>query len=147
MANALLHPASETDSAAIKALIRETGINPMGLDWRRFIIAELPEVGMAACGQLKPHYDGTLELASIAVIPSARGKGIARLVIQRLCAQAPRPLYLTCRAQLGSFYEKFGFRSVSGNDLPAYFRRISRIAGFISSLHLIQDELLVMVLD
>jgi N-acetylglutamate synthase-like GNAT family acetyltransferase len=143
----MLRPAREADFPLIKALIRESKINPTGLDWRRFTVAETPEAQFIGCGQLKPHTDGTLELASLAVIPAQRGKGIARLLIQHLTAAAPRPLYLTCRSQLGPFYEKFGFRGLSQAELPPYFRRISRLAGLINALHLIQDKMLVMVLE
>jgi N-acetylglutamate synthase-like GNAT family acetyltransferase len=146
LADILIRPALQTDFPAIRALIRETGINPMSLDWRRFIVAELPGTGFAGCGQLKPHGDGSLELASIAVIPGARGKGLARLIIQRLMADATRPLYLTCRDELGSFYEKFGFQPVQDGEMPRYFKRISRMAGVISALRLIKVRLLVMVL-
>jgi N-acetylglutamate synthase-like GNAT family acetyltransferase len=141
-----LRPALETDFPAIKALIRDAGINPTGLDWRRFIIAEGKNGQFAGCGQLKPHSDGSVEMASIAVIPEMRHQGVARIIIQEMIKKGPRPLYLTCRSQLGSFYEKFGFRPINGEKLPKYFRRISRLAGIISALHLINDKLLVMVL-
>jgi N-acetylglutamate synthase-like GNAT family acetyltransferase len=143
----LLRFAQETDFPTIKALIYASRINPSGLDWRRFTVAETPAGQFIGCGQLKPHSDGTLELASLAVVPSQRGKGVARVIIQKLVADAPRPLYLTCRSQLGPFYEKFGFRGISGDALPKYFRRISKLAGLVNSLHLIQDKMLVMVLD
>ena len=147
MTEVLLRPALEKDFPAIKALIHASRINPNGLDWRRFTVAETPDGQFIGCGQLKPHSDGTLELASLAVIPSQRGKGVARVIIQKLLAAAPRPLYLTCRSQLGPLYEKFGFRGISGDELPRYFRRISKLAGLVNALHLIQDKLLVMVLD
>ena len=147
MADYRLRAALETDFPAIRRLIHESGINPTGLDWRRFTVAETPDGQFIGCGQLKPHSDGTLELASLAVIPSQRGKGVARVIIQKLMADAPRPLYLTCRSQLRPFYEKFGFRGISGDELPQYFRRISRLAGLVNALHLIQDKMLVMVLD
>jgi amino-acid N-acetyltransferase len=121
LADVLLRSASEMDFPAIKALIHEVRINPNGLDWRRFTVAETPDGQFIGCGQLKPHSDGTLELASLAVIPSQRGKGVARVIIQKLTAAAPRPLYLTCRSQLGPFYEKFGFRGTGGDELPPYF--------------------------
>lgn len=146
MADALVRPAVGKDFAAIKALIRETGINPMGLDWRRFIVVELPDGRFAGCGQLKPHSDGSFEMASIAVILAARGQGLARLIIQKLVADASRPLYLTCKSTLGPFYAKFGFQPIQGSDLPKYFRRISRLAGLIRALRLIPVDLLVMVL-
>jgi N-acetylglutamate synthase-like GNAT family acetyltransferase len=147
LADIVLRSALETDFPVIKSLIHEVGINPSGLDWRRFTVAETPDGQFIGCGQLKPHSDGTLELASIAVIPSQQGKGVARAVIQKLIAEAPRPLYLTCRSQLGPFYEKFGFRGISGDELPQYFRQLSKFAGLVNALHLIKDKLLVMVLD
>lgn len=143
----VLRPALKKDFRKISGLIREAGINPTGLDWRRFVVAEIADGQFAGCGQLKPHADGSLELASLAVISSKRGQGLARIIIHRLMGEAPRPLYLTCRAQLGPFYQKFGFRVASGGELPAYFRRISRIAGLLNALHIIEDKLLVMVVD
>src|SRR5512133_3857544 len=142
-----MRSAKEADFPAIKALIHETQINPFGLDWRRFTVAETPDGQFAGCGQLKPHSDGTLELASIAVVPSQRGKGVARAIIQKLMDDAPRPLYLTCRSDLGPFYEKFGLRGISGDELPRYFRRISRLAKMVNALHLVQDKMLVMELE
>jgi N-acetylglutamate synthase-like GNAT family acetyltransferase len=142
-----LRPATETDFPAIKVLIHEAGINPTGLDWRRFIVAEAPDGQFIGCGQLKPHSDGTLEMASIAVKPLWRGKGVARIIIQKLMTEAPRPLYLTCRGRLGPFYEKFGFRAVPGDELPKYFRRLSKVAGLVSRLRLVNDTMLVMRLD
>jgi len=142
-----LRSALEADFPNIKALIREVGINPTGLDWCRFKIAEAKSGQFLGCGQLKPHSDGTVEMASIAVISAMRNQGVARMIIQALMKDGPRPLYLTCRGSLGSFYEKFGFHSISGDQLPKYFKRISQIAGIISALHLINDKLLVMVLD
>lgn len=146
MADPVLRKALESDFPNIKTLIRESGINPTGLDWRRFVVVEFSEGGFAGCGQLKPHSDGTVEMASIAVVPAARGQGLARLLIEKLTADGPRPLYLTCRSQLGPFYTKFGFQAIQGAELPRYFRRISQLAGMIRALHLIQDRLLVMVL-
>lgn len=101
--------------------------------------------GMIACGQVKPHRDGSLELASIAVEPAWRKQGAARAVIENLLAAHPGPLYLTCRANLGPFYEKFGFTRLSPGKAPAYFRRVARLYGFIKSLALVREDLLVMV--
>jgi N-acetylglutamate synthase-like GNAT family acetyltransferase len=143
--NFTLRSAAEADFPAIKDLIHQVGINPTGLDWRRFTVAETPDGEFIGCGQLKPHSDGTLEMASIAVKSNWRGKGVARIIIQKLMAAAPRPLYLTCRAKMGPFYEKFGFRAVNGAELPRYFRRLSQVAGLIGKLHLVNDTMLVMV--
>jgi N-acetylglutamate synthase-like GNAT family acetyltransferase len=143
----LLRPAKEDDFPLIKGLIYEVRINPAGLDWRRFLVAETREGQFAGCGQLKPHSDGTLELASIAVVPSARNQGLGSLLIRGLLEGASRPIYLTCRAQLGSFYQRFGFRITKRDELSGYFKRISRLADMVQTLQIIRDTMLVMVLE
>lgn len=140
-----LREAVEADFPAIRVLVRQTGINPLGLDWRRFIVAESPTGEFIGCGQLKPHSDSSLELASLAVVPAWRGKGVARRIIQALMDNAPRPLYLTCRAPLGPFYEKFGFRILQPDEMPPYFRRLSRLARIVGKL--MNETMLVMKVD
>ena len=100
----------------------------MSLDWNRFLLASTADGELVACGQIKPHSEGTLELASIAVHPEWRGRGLAREIIQRLLADSPRPVHLTCRSDLEPFYIKFGFRSLASNELTRYFRRIQKLA-------------------
>jgi N-acetylglutamate synthase-like GNAT family acetyltransferase len=140
-----LRSATASDSSAIRQLIRKVHINPMGLDWRRFVVA-VDDAGMLlGCGQLKPHA-ACLELASIAVKPGQRGKGIARAIIERLIAEASRPLYLTCRSSLQSFYRKWGFVPVQPEEMPAYFRRLWRLVGIAGRLGMTPDGLSVMVL-
>ena len=147
MAEFYLTPALEADFPAIKALIRETGINPTGLDWQRFRVARSAAGDQfIGCGQLKPHGDGTVELASIAVAPAWRNKGVASAMVQKLIDEGPRPLYLTCLSSMGSFYVKFGFQPIDGDALPKYFRRLSKLAGLVSALHLIDQKMLVMQL-
>ncbi|MEW6029527.1 MAG: GNAT family N-acetyltransferase [Chloroflexota bacterium] len=146
MADITLRPATRADDAAIKALIRSSQINPMDLDWRRFLLAVTRDGEMVGCGQVKPHSDGTRELASIAVRPAWRGRGIARLIIERLLDESPRPLYLTCASGLGPLYEKFGFRALSEREMTPYFRRLSRLATAFMKLARGQT-LLVMKLD
>jgi N-acetylglutamate synthase-like GNAT family acetyltransferase len=125
-----LRPARKEDAAAIRRLIHLVGINPTGLDWQRFVLAVDPHDRMAGCAQVKPHGDGTRELASLAVQSAYRGQGVARRLIEYLLAHHPPPLYLTCRSRLQPFYEKFGFQVVSPQALPPYFRRIARLAAF-----------------
>ena len=119
----------------------------MALDWPRFLLAVSETGEVIGCGQVKPHGDGTRELASIAVIPAWQGNGVARAVIERLLAENPGVLYLTCRGHLGPFYERFGFRSLARDEMPPYFRRIHRIARAIGALGLIPGDLLVMKRD
>jgi N-acetylglutamate synthase-like GNAT family acetyltransferase len=140
----ILRAAKEADFPAIKELIHAVQINPMGLDWRRFLVAIDPKGEIIGCGQIKPHQDGSHELASIAVVPDWRGRGVARKIIESLTASHADELYLTCRERLGPFYEKFGFIALEDNDMPPYFRRIRRITRWMSALHLFQEGLLVM---
>lgn len=144
MADFALRLATAQDSAAIRRLIREVRINPTGLDWRRFTIAADKSGRMLGCAQLKPHADGILELASIAVQPDHRREGIARALIEHVVGGAPRPLYLTCRSNLGPFYEKWGFRSLPRTEMPAYYQRLSAVAAAFSGVFMRGDTLLVM---
>ena len=125
-----LRPAALTDAAPIRGLIRAVHINPLGLDWRRFVIAEDEAGQLIGCGQIKPHGkppNTIYELASIAVAPAWRRRGVAHSIINRLLADHAGPLYLTCRAELEPFYHKFGFRALGPTEMPAYFQRISRL--------------------
>ena len=129
-----LRPARENDAASIKHLIHSVGINPMELDWRRFIVAVDPKDQIIATGQIKHHQGDILELASIAVVPEHRGEGLARAIIEFLLQDSPRPLYLTCRTRLEPLYEKFGFQTIPYEDMPRYYQRISRLAAIFKTV-------------
>ena len=139
-----LRPATAADAMRIRQIIALVQINPMSLNWQRFVLATDREGNIIGCGQVKPHADGLLELASIAVLPDWRGKGIARRLIEHLLEQYPGTLYLTCRSQLGSMYQKFGFQTIQRVDMPPYFQRLSRIVVLINKLFHQSDRLLVM---
>jgi N-acetylglutamate synthase-like GNAT family acetyltransferase len=140
-----LRRATRQDETAIRALIHQVGINPMALDWRHFLLAVDENDRMIGCGQIKPHFDGTRELASIAVVPERRGQGIARAVIEQLQAENPPPLYLTCRSALSPMYEKFGFRALRFDELSPYFKRIWQFARLIQRLNTEMGPLSVML--
>jgi N-acetylglutamate synthase-like GNAT family acetyltransferase len=139
-----LRPATQADQSTIKRIIRDAGINPMSLDWQRFLIAEDNDA-IIGIGQVKPHGDGSRELASLAVIPERRGQGIASEIIRVLLANENGDVYLTCRAQLESFYNRFGFRKIGRAEMTPYFRRIHRIGNFFARLA--GTQMLVMKLD
>lgn len=142
-----IRPAREAQSAQIRDLIHLVGINPMGLDWRRFVVAVDEQDKMIGCGQLKPHGTDLLELASIAVYPEHQGKGVARSIIEYLLKDSPRPLYLMCLSPLGPLYEKFGFRAISYEEMPRYFQRMSKLANAAATLARREERLLVMKLQ
>ena len=147
MTNFTLRPARDSEFRNIKDLIHSAGINPMGLDWKRFIVAVNDQDQVLGIGQVKPHGEEVLELASIAVYPEYRSQGIARAIIEHLLKESPRPLYLTCISSLGPFYEKFGFREISREEMPRYFQRISKLANVLFTFANRDDHLLVMKLQ
>lgn len=140
-----IRSAEREDFPAIRALIHAVQINPMGLDWRHFLVAVTHENKLLGCGQIKSHFDGSKELASIAVQELARGQGLARAVIQELLQrESTRPLYLMCRARLESLYVKFGFQRIDFTEMPPYFRRIKRAEQLFNSSGQPGDRLSVM---
>ena len=142
-----IRPAREAEESQIRALIHLVGINPMGLDWKRFILAVNDRDQMIGCGQLKPHGQGILELASIAVYPEHQGQGVARAIIEHLLKDSPRPLYLMCQFSLGTFYEKFGFRPIPYEEMPRYFQRISKLVGLATTFARREERVLIMKLQ
>jgi N-acetylglutamate synthase-like GNAT family acetyltransferase len=132
-----IRTATQADQPTITRLIHDAGINPMSLDWQRFLVAE-EDGEIIGIGQVKPHGDGTRELASIAVIPSRRKQGIARVIIDELLARENGAVYLTCRDELESFYARFGFRRIAPSEMPPYFRRIMRLAKIFGALRGVQ---------
>jgi N-acetylglutamate synthase-like GNAT family acetyltransferase len=142
-----LRPATRADARTIREIITRVNINPMGLSWVRFILAVDQAGNIVGCGQVKPHSDGTSELASIAVLPEWRGKGVARGIIEHLLEKHPGRLFLTCRSQLEPLYQNFGFQIIEEAEMPAYFKRISRLAALFNKLFRLPDHLLVMRRD
>ena len=139
-----LRPASKNDTPAVRALVRKAHINPMDLDWQRFVVAVAPMEEIIGCGQIKVHRDGSHELASIAVEPAWRKHGVARMIIEHLLDNHRGEIYLTCRSSLRTFYEKFGFLPVQIDEMPAYFRHISHLVRLLGKVSRRADGLLVM---
>jgi N-acetylglutamate synthase-like GNAT family acetyltransferase len=142
-----IRPALESESAQIKDLIHLVGINPTGLDWKRFVVAVNQTGQVVACGQIKPHGRDVRELASIAVHPDHRGCGLARMVIESLLLKAPRPLYLMCLSHNGAMYEKFGFRAIEANQTPRYFARMRQLFDVAETFRKSGRKLLVMKME
>ena len=139
-----IRPAREEDNWPIRSLIYRSRLNPMGLDWRRFLVAVDENDHVIGCGQIKPHGDGTREVASIVVKPAYRGQGIGRAIIERLLAENQGVLYLTCRSTLGPFYTRFGFQPFQPGNTTPYFRRLKRLASLARLVFRVKDEMLVM---
>jgi N-acetylglutamate synthase-like GNAT family acetyltransferase len=127
--------ANVVDSADIRSLIRAVGINPLGLDWRRFMIAVGPDDQLIGCGQIKVHKDGSRELASIAVRENWRRRGVASGIIDCLLQNEKGNIWLMCRSKMVPFYAKLGFEEVPQvEELPSFFRRIHKLWVFLCSI-------------
>lgn len=147
MTNFTLRPASESESRQIKDLIHLVGINPMDLDWKRFVVAVDADDRIIGTGQIKPHGKEILELASIAVQPEFQGQGIARDIIEHLLKDSPRPLFLTCLSTMEPLYQKFGFVSLSHEEMPRYYQRLSKLANTMMTFTRRDERMLVMKLQ
>ena len=94
--------------------------------------------------QIKPHKDGSDELASLVVDPAYSGMGIARALVEHLIGIYDGTLYLMCRATLGEFYQRFGFKAVLEPQMPPYFRRIAKLASLVEIMSKAGETLLIM---
>jgi N-acetylglutamate synthase-like GNAT family acetyltransferase len=143
-----LRPATSADQAEIKALIKAVRINPLGLGWRRFVVAEDENGRFIACGQIKPHRDGSRELASLAVRPEWRKRGVASAIIHHLLTPytGKQAIWLTCVSRLAPFYQQFGFQEIANpQEMPPYFSRVYRLYNLFTRLSKQSDYLAVMV--
>jgi N-acetylglutamate synthase-like GNAT family acetyltransferase len=126
-------PATSADQPAIKAIVRGARLNPYSLDWPRFlVVAEGARV--VGVGQVKPHRDGSRELASIAIVPERQGLGIGGDLVRALIERESGVLYLLCEQPRETFYERFGFQRIQPREMPPYFRRIYRLGTTILAL-------------
>lgn len=140
-----IRPARSQDAGRIAELVRSEKLNPTGLEWSRFLVAEDQHGRIVGCGQVKPHRDGTVELASIVVEEELRGRGLGRQLIERLIEGVSQPLWLMCRSSLVSLYQRFGFQEVDADaDQPPYFRRVRRLASVYHFLRGTGEYLAVM---
>lgn len=131
--NITVRPATEADQPTIRRIIHQAGINPTGLDWRRFLLAVEGEQ-VIGTGQIKPHNDGSHELASIAVIPARQKRGIGSMIIRALLESERGALHLTCQRRMAGYYERFGFRRIERAEYPPYFVTWDRTIGLISRI-------------
>ena len=129
-----IRPAIAADQPAISGLIREANLNRMSIKWPNFVLAE-EDGAIVGLGQVKPHGDGSRELASIAVVPAQQGKGIGSAIIKTLLArELGLVLHLACRREMGGYYERFGFRRLTNAEYPPYFKRLIPVANVVARM-------------
>ena len=128
-----IRPAQAADQPTIRAIVYAARLIPRDLDWRRFLVAE--DAGrVVGVAQVKPHGDGSRELASLAVIPARQAQGVGGALIYALLARETGPVYLLCMGRLERYYERFGFRRLARAELPPSFRAIGRLAAALAQV-------------
>jgi N-acetylglutamate synthase-like GNAT family acetyltransferase len=136
----IIRSATAADQYAIKQIVRAAQLNPISLGWPRFLLATW-EQDIIGIGQVKPHGDGSRELASIAVLPEWQGQGVGSMLIRTLLSREDGALYLMAAPKTAGYYTRFGFRTLPRSEMPAYFRRLYGAARIVRALTLGLTEL------
>jgi amino-acid N-acetyltransferase len=112
-----MRPARTSDIWAIRKLVFSAKLDPTQLRWSQFWVIEYEEY-IVACGQLRS-FSEAQELGSLVVAPAWQNRGLGSYLVKYLIEQATGPLYLECLgSKLAEFYRRFGFLSVSWQELP-----------------------------
>jgi N-acetylglutamate synthase-like GNAT family acetyltransferase len=123
--------ARDADEHAITTLVRSERLNPLDLDWRRFMLA-VDASGLVGAAQLRWHDDDSRELGSLVVRADARGRGIAGRLIDALLARAATRVCMITGAAFAGHYARWGFRRIEASMAPWAVRRnyyFGRIVG------------------
>lgn len=140
-----IRSATIDDRKIIRRTIYRARLNPLDLAWQAFLIAEDGQGRFLGCVQLKHHNDGSKELASLYILPTHRGRGIAAKLIEAIMARAQDDLWLTCRSELVPYYERFQFYEVSDPGfMPPYFSRVWRLFRVFTQWSTSESRLAVM---
>lgn len=100
------------------------------------LVAELPEAegdgrpGRVGLGRLVAHDDGVTEMGGIWTDEAARGRGVARAMVEALLGRAardghPPPLWCIPFAHLAAFYRSFGFQDTAPPWPPAIAAKVA----------------------
>jgi N-acetylglutamate synthase-like GNAT family acetyltransferase len=128
-----IRSARQEDQETIVSYVRQAKINPRNLHWQNFLIAE-EDQKIVGIRQVKPHAQGTREVASGFVVPEYRRQGISARLMKELLARETGPLYTMVNEKRAPYYEQFGFRRVGVSQLPSDFLREYRIGRIVTSL-------------
>ena len=142
-----IRAATADDHSTIRAMVRAARLNPLHLDWPRFIVAE--EWGqVVGIGQIKVLGDGTRELASLVTAPTHQGLGIGGAIVRTLQAASAEPLYLRCASHNVAFYQRFGFVDLAPDAMPPDLRRtyliVQRILRIVNAVASSQESMHIM---
>jgi N-acetylglutamate synthase-like GNAT family acetyltransferase len=128
-----IRPARERDQPAITAMIRRAGLNPAGLQWAHFTVAE--QAGrIVGVVQVRVHPDGARELASLAVASEFRGNGVATRLVDAVLRDETTEVYTLIDRRFVDHFQRWGFERVEVAQLPRSVRRVYRIGRVVTTL-------------
>jgi N-acetylglutamate synthase-like GNAT family acetyltransferase len=128
-----VRPARPEEQETIVSFIRQAKLNPRNLHWENFLVGEI-NGQIIGIRQVKVHAQGTREVASGFVLPEYRRQGVSACLMNELLRREMGPLYTMVNEKRASYYERFGFRRIAVDRLPADFRREYRIGRIVTSL-------------
>lgn len=130
----IIRPAAQTEQDTIKRMVRAAKLNPFNVHWQNFRVAE-DDGRIIGVGQLRPHTDGSRELASLVVLNEYRQHGIGSQLMAALMTDQLPPIYLFCEQELEDYYVRFGYRLVDNpKTLPPSLARLFRAGSFIKRI-------------
>ena len=122
--------ATERDQLAIATLVHSEHLNPIDINWRRFVIA-IDRTGVLGAVQLRQHADQSRELGSLVVREDARGRGIASRLIDALLAPIATRVLMITGAAFATHYTRWGFKRIPPASAPSAVRRNYYFGKFI----------------
>jgi len=123
--------AREQDQAAIRAMVRKARINPTGLAWPNFVVAERKAVAIVGIAQVRKYDDGSRELASLVVDEELRGRGIAARMIDELITAEPGHLFMITTEDHAAHYGRWGFTVIARGRASPAVRRNHLMGSFV----------------
>jgi amino-acid N-acetyltransferase len=128
--------ATEPDQPAIRALVHGERLNPIGINWPNFLVADIGG-RIVGAAQIRKHSDGSRELGSLVVAKDMRGHGIASRLVDALLAEEREPVWLITPESRANIYHPWGFQPIEPAEAPVKVRhnyRMGRLASVISLL-------------
>lgn len=111
--------ANAGDEGAVLALLRSHDGLEAEFKASEFWVAD--DAGeVLACGRLRRHADGALELASVATLAGLHGRGLGSAVVKDALAGAQGTVFALALAP--GFFARHGFSEVGKDVLPASVR-------------------------
>ncbi|HEY3288692.1 MAG TPA: GNAT family N-acetyltransferase [Anaerolineae bacterium] len=130
----VIRSAAQAEQDTIKRMVRAAKLNPINLHWQNFKVAEDDGV-IIGVGQLRPHTDGSRELASLVVLPAYRRHGIGSQLMAALMTARLPPIYLFCEHELETYYIRFGYQMIENPEtLPPSLARLFRVGSIVKRI-------------